>query len=259
MIHSCGERRAIVASSPQRRSGHRYYSRFVFLMKILLSSLAIVLAGMVIAWPKLNSSNQQFPLSFASLSVSTNAVSSVMNARYHGTDKDNQPFSITAIIATESVPGRLNLSTPKADIALLEGRWLALEADSGQYQYDKALLDLEGEVNLFHDSGYQLHTRTAHIDLKGTTASGDSPVTGHGPFGALAGEGFHILDRGRTVLLTGQSRLLLDTWPVRSRIDDNPSLPTGARMTDERARYVVLEVPAPILARDRWALVKVRG
>ncbi len=198
--------------SPRRHGGHRHYSRFVTLMKVLLPSLAIVLVGLVVMWPKFNSGDRRFPLGFANLSVQAGEPSSVMNARYHGTGKDNQPFFVTAAFATESAPGRLHLSAPKADITLRDGTWLILGANRGQYQYrrDSAFLDLEGEVSLFHDGGYQLHTHTARVDLKAGTASGDSLVNGQGPLGILAGEGFLVFDRGRTVVLTGRSRLRIE-------------------------------------------------
>ena len=41
---------------------------------------------------------------------------------------------------------------------------------------------------------------------------GDEPVRGQGPFGTLEAEGFRILDRGKRLVLSGKSRLVL--YPV---------------------------------------------
>ena len=41
------------------------------------------------------------------------------------------------------------------------------------------------------------------------TAEGDDPITGQGPFGTVAAQGFRILDRGDTIIFTGHTRMLI--------------------------------------------------
>ncbi|KAF0118705.1 MAG: hypothetical protein FD149_511 [Rhodospirillaceae bacterium] len=198
---------------------HRHYSRFVSLMRILLPGLGILLAGVVAAWPRLNGSSERFSLGSVDRATTgrTEDSSSVVNARYHGTDREHQPFTITAEFATESVLKHLNLTAPKADITLREGAWLAVGAESGRYRHDDKLLELEGNVSLFHDGGYQLHTNTARFDFNDGIVSGDSPVDGQGPFGTVSGEGFRLRDRGRTLVLTGRSRLWIESSQEKDR------------------------------------------
>ena len=86
---------------------------------------------------------------------------------------------------------------------------MALSAETGLYDRGGQMLKLKGAVNLFHDTGYELHTSAARIDLARGTASGEEPVSGHGPLGTLTSHGFKVLDRGTRLLFTGKSRLVL--------------------------------------------------
>ena len=190
---------------------HRRYSRFVGLLKVVLPALAVVLLGLVIAWPRLTSTDDRFQLSFSALSPSSVESLSMVNARFFGINKRNQPFTVTADVATEDEPasGIIVLDQPKADFVTPSGHGVYIEARRGFYYQKQQLLDLEGEVNLFHDQGYELHTEKARVDLVQATAEGAVPVIGQGPQGRIDGQGFKILEKGAQVVVTGKSMLNL--------------------------------------------------
>lgn len=194
-----------------RVPAHRRYSRFVGLMKIVLPSLAVVLLGLVLAWPRLKSTEDRFQLGFSALSPSSVESLSMVNARFFGINSRNQPFTVTADVATEDDPGSgiIVLDQPKADFLTPKGEGVYLEARRGSYYQKQQMLDLEGEVSVFHDNGYELHTEKARLDLKSSTAEGNVPVTGQGPQGRIDGQGFRILEKGAQILVTGKSSLNL--------------------------------------------------
>lgn len=197
-------------ASVQHHGTHRRYSRFVGIMKIVLPSLAAVLLGLIVAWPRLTGTEDRFHIGFANLGPDAVDSLSMVNARYFGVDERNKPFTVTADIATEEDPsGIIVLDSPKADFTTKGGANVYIEARQGFYHQKQQLLDLVGEVNLFHDQGYELHTEQAQIDLARSTAHGTVPVTGQGPQGALNGEGFKIEDGGKQVIVTGRSSLTL--------------------------------------------------
>lgn len=181
-------------------------------MKILLPSVAVAMVGLVVVWPRIMAPDERFHLGYSSLTMETVESLSMINARYFGTDADDRPFTVTADTATESGSGHhgMDLQSPKADLTLKDGSWVVIGSDTGHYEHDKNLLDLIGDVNLFHDGGYELHTATASIDLKAGMASGDDPVQGHGPFGELQSEGFRLYDKGERILFTGKAKLVLE-------------------------------------------------
>jgi lipopolysaccharide export system protein LptC len=133
----------------------------------------------------------------------------MVNARFFGTNRRNQPFSLTADVATEdgSGSGLIVLDQPKADFLTPGGKGIYIESRRGFYNQKTQMLDLEGEVALFHEDGYEMHTEKARIDLKASTAEGNAPVKGHGPQGVIDGQGFRILDKGAQVVVTGRSSM----------------------------------------------------
>lgn len=206
---------AVARARPARAPSHRY-TRFVSLMKVALPAVAVALVGAVALWPQLQDIGEDgFSISFADVGRDAAGAQRLVNARYYGTDADDQPFTITADLAEETAPGseRLRLDNPKADITLNDGAWIMLGADKGLYSQDQETLDLSGTVNLFHDAGYELHTTAATIHMAEGRAVGDAPVRGQGPFGELTAEGFRLTDTGRRVEFTGRARLLLRPAP----------------------------------------------
>ena len=210
---SRGRRRARLPVMPirQRPRSIKWYSRFVQMMKVLLPTVAALLIALILVWPYLGSEDLRFRLSFAALTANENKDPSMINPRYLGIDGENQAFSITADLARRLAEGSsaVELEMPKADITLSDGTWLVVTANSGVYKQIKKTLELTGAVNMFHDSGYEFTTSKVRIDLEKGIAEGDAAVKGQGPFGDLSGEGFRLIDKGKTIVFTGKSKLVI--------------------------------------------------
>ncbi|WP_135079771.1 LPS export ABC transporter periplasmic protein LptC [Terasakiella sp. SH-1] len=194
-----------------RKTASRAYSRFVQLMKLFLPLIAVLLITMIIIWPHLQSDSKRFAIGFSNIELSEAKDPSMINARYIGTDNDNQPFSVTADIAkqTDDETQSILLELPKADVTLKDGTWLVLTSDTGIYDRPTQYLELDGAVNLFHDSGYEMHTASAGVDLSLGSAEGHTPVKGQGPFGSIESEGFRLIDKGKTIIFTGKTKAKL--------------------------------------------------
>ncbi len=218
MAQGSGERRPPPRFRRRRAAPGRGYSVFVTLMKFLLPTVAAGLIVLVALWSQFNLNETRFQI--GSVRLSTENVESVrmVNPRYEGIDEESRPFSITADLATQPDDDTdvIELSAPKADVTLSSGDWIALSADKGRYRRHEELLDLAGQVSLFHDKGYELHTTSVTIDLEERSAAGQEPVQGHGPAGELAGQGFEVASEGRKVFLIGQSRVVL--YPTEEEI-----------------------------------------
>jgi lipopolysaccharide export system protein LptC len=195
---------------PPRLSLRDRYSIFVGLMKIFLPAMATALVLLVVAWPQLKV-DTGFRLGLSDLSLEDAENLTMLNARFDGSDDQNQPYRLTADLATQR-PGDENLidlERPAGDMTLTSGTWLALTARSGRYNRNREILDLTGDVNLFHDGGFELRSESARVDLEAGTARGDQPVEGQGSAGLISGEGFRVLDRGERIIFTGKSQLVL--------------------------------------------------
>ncbi len=194
----------------RRRYTHGY-SRFVQMMKYLLPAVAMVLVALVAVWPHLTTKDNSFRIGFSALKARETGDPSMVNARYLGSDKNEQLFSITADLVRNAMmdAATVELVMPKADITLEDGSWLVLTAETGVFRRAAKTLELAGTVNLFHDSGYEFRTEKVTIDLDSGSALGTEPVEGQGPFGDLSGEGFVLRDKGKTIIFTGKARLFI--------------------------------------------------
>ena len=189
----------------------KWYSRFVQMMKFLLPTVALLLIALILVWPYLKTEDIRFRISFAALTADQTEDPSIVNPRYIGIDKDNQSYSITADLARKLAQGSMTveLEMPKADITLEDGSWLVVTAENGVFKRTEKTLNLIGAVNPYHDSGYEFRTAKARIDLAKGIADGDTPIRGQGPFGDLQAEGFRLIDKGKTIIFTGKSKLVL--------------------------------------------------
>lgn len=196
---------------PVKPVAHRRHSRRVGVLKVVLPASALVLLVVLGLWPSLRGDDDRFQVGFADLTPTAVENLSMVNARYHGVDKRNNPFAVTAERGTEEDPknGVVVLDNPKADFITQGGAGVYVEARLGTYYQQEQWLDLEGDVNLFHDQGYELHTQRARVHLKDGTAEGSDPVNGRGPQGRLDGQGFQISDQGRKIVVKGQSGMSL--------------------------------------------------
>lgn len=173
--------------------------------------MALALVAAITIWPQLQVMDTSFSIALSNAKLSTKEGLSMVNARFVGVDLKKQPFSITADIAKNLLKDitQIELEMPKADITVSDGSWLVLTANSGVYNQKRKFLNLEGAVNLFHDSGYEFKTKKANIDLNQGIAISNEPVKGQGPFGQLQAEGFRIENKGNKISFSGKSKLIL--------------------------------------------------
>jgi lipopolysaccharide export system protein LptC len=186
--------------------------RYVTLLRIALPMAALLLVALVIAWPQIqNRERPGFSLTPTRADPKEVEQLTMVNPRFVGLDSKQQPYTVTAQSATQDRAGAdiILLNRPQADILLANGAWVTVTGRVGRYSQKQQILDIEGDIDVFHDSGYEFHTERAQIDLANDTINGDVPVTGHGPGGAIDAQGFMILDHGRTVIFTGDSKLHL--------------------------------------------------
>lgn len=200
----------VKAKQPPRLSGRNGYSLFVTSMKLLLPALATGLVLLVVAWPQIIADHRGIGLDFSKIARDQAKTLNMLNAHYSGVDENNQPFNVSADMATQA-PGNedmIELQYPRANIKTTKGELVALSARLGLYDREGEMLDLNGTVHVTHDKGFEITTETATVDLKDGSAAGESPVSGHGPSGELQSEGFLIREKGQIIVFTGKSRLI---------------------------------------------------
>lgn len=205
-------RRRMSDGQRSRRSGFGR-SRIVATMKYLLPGLAFAMLVLLAVWPRLLPDEDRFRIDLAAVGPTGGSKPQVLNPRLQGMDSEQRPFQITADLGARSQNEGgekiYDLTNPKADIVLKDGTWVALNANDGRFESSTNILYLSGNVNLFHNEGYEFYTSTARVNMDDSTASGDEHVDGQGPFGILKAEGFRVLESGERILFIGPATLLV--------------------------------------------------
>jgi lipopolysaccharide export system protein LptC len=198
------------------------HSRTVSLLRMILPGVALFLIGTVIIWSQWGHIEGVFKIGLALIDPDEAKTLRMVNPRFAGTRRDSRPYLVTAdeAVRASREADIVNLSNPKGDITTKSGAWMALIAAKGVYNQKAETLDLDGGVDLFHDRGLHFVSKTAHIDLKSGVANGNDTVTGNGPSIDITGEGFKVLDDGKTIIFTGKSKALL--YPRDNRTRKSP-------------------------------------
>ena len=207
---------------PQRRSGQPsvkassgFHSRLVGVLKLTFPLIAGALVLLVAVWPHMMQRDERFRLGVTNISIEEATTVRMIKPRFTGIDGANRPYVVTADDAVQQAGDAsvVDLLRPKGDITLVNGSWVALTADRGNYYKELKVLDAHGQVNVFHDSGYEFRTQTARFDMTTASAEGNDRVDGQGPFGTLMAEGFRITNRGAVVHFLGKSRMVIRREP----------------------------------------------
>jgi lipopolysaccharide export system protein LptC len=175
-------------------------------LRIALPLLALLLLIVLVVWPLID------PNKLKSAVIKNIPDLVVEDLHFTGLDSKNQPYSMTALRATRpsGLANIYDLDKPKAEITLQNGAWISGMAQYGRYDQETRRLWLGGDVQLFHDKGYQFTTDEAQIDIDESDAWGEKPVLIQGGFGEIRGQGFRALDSGSTFVVKGPAKAILN-------------------------------------------------
>ena len=196
----------------------RGYSFFVRSAKFALPILALVIVALVIARLQKDPMREEL----ASLPPEEKTLPGqveLVEARYEGVDEKNQPYTLTADKAAQ-LPENENLillERPRADITLEDGSWIALHAQSGTFDKQAFLLNLTGDVRLFHDRGYELSTTKMSADLQKRAATAPAQTSVQGPMGRITGARMDVAPGGEKIIFQGPATLILHDLSGKGR------------------------------------------
>ena len=181
------------------------YSRLVRQLRIVLPAVAVLTVAIVILWPKIRAE-----FSPPTQTSTEERQAKMVNGRYVGSDSHGRPYTVTYESAQQPPGGGpIEMVNPTAELTLQNGHWVAIKAAQGRYDQAAGLIDLSGNVELFHDDGYRFMTEKAHVEFNKNLVWGERAITGRGPRGEVVGRGFRVINNGDAIVITGPARLLL--------------------------------------------------
>lgn len=190
------------------------YSKFVSLMKRVLSLGAFLIIAAVLAFFFVQRQPRQLSMSYETLGRIDNDLAMV-KPKLTGTDVKGNPFVITAEMAVQDAknPKKASLRNLEADMVVQKNGWINARARTGLVDMAAGHLELAGGIDVFTDTGYELHSSSASMNLKQNEVHGHEPVTGRGPEGTFRADRFHA-DRNTNLLtLTGNVQMTFHGSP----------------------------------------------
>ncbi|MBL4741175.1 MAG: LPS export ABC transporter periplasmic protein LptC [Sneathiella sp.] len=198
--------------NPDRRSSHDAgrHSRFVSTMKFVLPVLALTLLALAFFIPAFEKDDTAISLEYQDVTVGDHKLT-MSNPRFLSSDKDGQQYVVTAESATQiDITSKvIELTNLQADISLKNNRWISLSAPKGKLNPDLGILDLQGGIDIFSDSGDQIYTKSAHIKLKERVIETLDGLRGHGPMGEIEADSLVVDQLNGNIKFVGNVKMIL--------------------------------------------------
>jgi lipopolysaccharide export system protein LptC len=189
------------------------YTRFVTIMKraLPLAAVALLAAVLVYALQPRQENRQKVAMTFERLGI-VNDDLAMMKPRLTGADDEGDPYVVTAeeAIQDKQDSRRATLKAVEGDVTLKDGTWITTLAPAGVLDARSRHLALGGAVSLYSDSGYEIHTTSANVDMRTAIIAGNHAVSGQGPMGTFRADRFRIDRHARMVFLYGNVHMTID-------------------------------------------------
>lgn len=179
------------------------YTRFVFYSKRALVVVAAILTLALIAFPLLTKDRSGLRVSFVdSKTAAANKVASPVmdNPEYRGQGSSGQQYKITGKTATQSTPTLVIIDHAEGQELMTTGKWYQLTADRAEYQQDKKIVELYGNVNVYDMNGTNFVTEHATVEMQTMHIWGTDRITGTSDMGNIVASAFEIEDNGDHII-----------------------------------------------------------
>ncbi len=187
---------------------NKKYSLFIRWMRLILPMIAIAIMAVVFTW---STDTQNIPAPQENNLQQSIGKNELLNPRFESQDDKKQPYTITAkrALQGETNENLIILEEPLADMLLNTGSWLAIKANQGAFLQDNKRLLLKGNVQIYHDQGYQMNMAQLNVDMDKNTAWTDVDVYGQGPEGTIEAKGLQSDSQNGLLIFNGPAKLTL--------------------------------------------------
>lgn len=183
------------------------FDRMIRFLAVALPAAVGAVAAMMIVTPLSPRGEVSFLLDRNKVAIADDRLL-MDNAMYRGEDNRGRPFSLSAghavqasasvsVVAMEQLVARLLLPDGPA----------VLSAPSGQYDFDKEMVTVDGITRFTAAGGYRIDASNVAIDLNRRLLVGKGRVEGSVPAGTFAADRIRADLVERTVALEGNARL----------------------------------------------------
>ena len=195
------------------------YTRFVLYSKRLLLVVAGILTVALISFPLLTKDRAGLRVSFvdSKTAAENKAASPVMDdPEYRGQGASGQQYKMTGKTATQATPTLVIIDHAEGQELMTNGKWYQLSADRADYQQDKKIVDLYGNVTLYDMNGTTFVTEHATVEMQPMHIWGTDTITGTGNMGNIVASAFEIEDNGDHIIFKRGADKQVHTTVIRA-------------------------------------------
>jgi len=187
------------------------YSRFVSAMKVGLAVTAVALIAALLFMSGTFDGPDELDITFSEVSSRTDDLRMV-SPRISDVDERGRPYTMNATSAVQDAdnPALIHLENVEGDL-VSEGQasWTAVTSNKGLLNTDEEWIDLENDVQLFTDDGFQFQGELVRVQLDTGDISSDDAVYAQGPEGTAEGGGLRVTESGDRVTLIDGARIVI--------------------------------------------------
>lgn len=181
------------------------HTRLVRSLRVVIPLGCVVALALPVAWIFFN------PVRLMGADVSMGAVTvsgskiTMQAPKLTGFKRDNRAYVVNAGSAVQDPrkPNLVELHQLSSDIELADNGWAKLEAKYGVYDSQTEQLQLDEQVHLRTNSGYDVRTATAKIAFKSGHVVSKDPVKVVMSTGTIDANSMEILDNGKEIIFDG--------------------------------------------------------
>ena len=185
------------------------YTQFVGVMKRALPAAAFAVITAVLAFFFIQRQPAKLAMTYEKMGTLQNDLT-MTKPRLTGVDQKGNPFVITAEAAVQDAknPKRARVTKVEADLQTAKG-WVNANAGDGMVDMVAGLLELSSGIAVYADTGYELHSQSASVDLKRGIVHGHNEIHGQGPSGTMRADQFHYDRAAGLLTLQGHVHMVI--------------------------------------------------
>lgn len=222
--------RAAIGLAERRRHAFataRRHSKRVRRLRVLLPALtAVLLLGPFVAsWL---ASNVELPVEVDRVFID-NGMLTMENARMSGFNSDSQSYEVTAQTAAQELtnPKVVRLTGINGVLRGTAEEGSTLVAERGVYDSTTEMLNLQDNIVVRSNEGYEVFLDTAEVDLKSGRVVSRAPVEIRMISGTVNAQGLEIENKGEIIRFTGG--VLMTIIPKDAVARDASPAPAGGQ------------------------------
>lgn len=199
-------------SAGNKKSELSRHTRIIRLIKLLLPSIAALLIGLLIIFPSLKETNDEFSIDITIPKKGELEKLHMENTTFYITDKDNKVNNFTAKNVDETAPGSklIKLTNPDGVLPLNNGGWINIKSPIGYFNQNTNVLTLQNNVDMFYSDGMTGKTEEMTFDFNADKGWSNKEVTSEGVFGTLQSQGFEFYSKKNLLIFTGKTYITVE-------------------------------------------------